>query len=451
MNTPLYDALRILANRQTARFHMPGHKGQPVLGEFSSILPFDFTEVYDTGNLYTGEGPIFLAECEAARLYDAADCHFLTGGSSQGVHTMLYAAVGAGGQVLFDRNCHKSSAHAAALLDLTPHFIFPDIIEPFGIPGLLDPQKIDDILTNNQSIEAVLITSPNYYGVCQDIPTIAQVCHTHHVPLLVDAAHGAHFPAVGLDSPIKQGATLAVLSAHKTLYALGQSAILLSDGTIHIKQLRQGAALFGTSSPSYAMLVSLDLARAALEQNHDYLDTAQAVAALRNHLATHTCFLPFDLDILDPCRLTVSCVGTAWTGHMLADILYHQFGIACEMSDLRNIVCIVTPADLSQNLSRLRNALDTLSITYTPAPFPNPLPLLPTPSRVLSVRESLLSTAYEYPLADISSGMICARPVTPYPPGVPILWPGEEIKSEHIVFLHNQCYNTVDHIAVVQE
>ena len=450
MNTPLYDAMRALANKHTARFHMPGHKGQDVLPDFGPILPLDFTEVYETGNLYTGEGPIRQAEELAARLYHASDCHFLTGGSTQGIHAMLYAAAGAQADVLFDRNCHKSAAHAAAMLDLSPAFVFPQTIEPFGIPGLLDPKAIDHALSQNSAIRAVLITSPNYYGIRQDIPAIAAVCHAHGVKLLVDAAHGAHFPAVGLPSPSEEGADLAALSAHKTLYALGQSAMLLSAGTIDSDRLREGASLFGTSSPSYAMMVSLDLARAALEQDDSYQKTAQAVAALRQHLAQHTRFRPLTEDTLDPCRLTVSTAGTNWTGDRLADTLYERFGVACEMSDARNMVCIVTPADLPDNLRRLTEALDALSDEVHEAPLPDPLPPLPMPRLVLSVRRALLGPGTTVFLDDVQPGMVCARPVTPYPPGVPVLWPGEEITAEHIVFLRNQCYNTIDRISVHQ-
>ncbi len=445
MSAPLYEALSALARKNTIRFHMPGHKGQAVLPDFSPILPIDFTEIYETGNLYTGEGPIRSAEEQAARFYHAADCHFLTGGSSQGIHAMLYAAAGAGSSVLFDRNCHKSCAHAAALLDLTPSFVFPAVVEPYGIPGLLDPKEIDAALTQDPALKTVLITSPNYYGVCQDIPTIAAICHAHGAKLLVDAAHGAHFPAVGLPSPIEQGADLAALSAHKTLYALGQAALLLSNGTTSGDRLREGAALFGTSSPSYAILASLDLARDALERDDGYLETARAVQALRARLK-ETKFLPLCVDTLDPCRLTVSTAGTDLTGDQLSDRLYERFQIACEMSDARNIVCIVTPADLAHNLTALEHALFTLSEEAHVMPLPKPLPKLPKPHAVCSVRAAMLGTAHEIPLAQAVPGMVCARPVTPYPPGVPVLWCGEEITAQHIVFLTEQCYNTISRI-----
>ena len=429
MNAPLYDALCALADKRTARFHMPGHKGQDVLPEFGPLCRLDFTEVYETGNLYTGEGPIRLAERQAARLYGAADCHFLTGGSSQGVHAMLYAAAGAGADVLFDRNCHRSAAHAAALLDLSAAFVFPQTLEPFGVPGLLDPHAIDRALGQNPAIRAVLVTSPNYYGVRQNLPAIAAVCHAHGARLLVDAAHGAHFPGVGLPSPIEEGADLAAVSAHKTLYAPGQTAMLLSNGTVDGALLREGAALFGTSSPSYLLLAGLDLARAALEADDRYVRAAAAVSALCGRLAARTPFLPL-------------------AGVRLADALYDRFGVACEMSDARNIVCIVTPADLPDNLKRLEDALMALSGAVQRTALPPPLPPLPAPRMAAPVRRALLGPGRTLPLAQARPGLVCARPVTPYPPGVPVLWPGEEITAEHIVFLHDQCYNTVDRITV---
>lgn len=448
MNTPLYDALRALSDKHTARFHMPGHKGAAVFDGWGDAPAVDFTETYETGNLYTGEGPIRLAEREAARYYAAADCHFLTGGSSQGIHALLYAAVPAGGAVLLDRNCHKSAAHACAMLDLRPEFVVPRTVEPYGVPGRIDPDDVAHALDAHPGIRAFLTTSPNYYGVTQDLPALAAVCHARNVLLLVDCAHGAHFPAVGLPAPVACGADGAVMSAHKTLFALGQTALLLTNGKLDGGALREGAALFGTSSPSYLLLASLDRARAALEADDGYRRTAEAVQALKARIARNTPFRTLDGLPLDPCRLTVSTVGTTLTGDGLADRLYERFGVACEMADARNLVCIVTPADLPENLSRLEAALTAIGRETGAAPLPPPLPPLPAPHRVCTVREALLSPGVSMPLAE-AEGAVCARPVTPYPPGVPVLWPGEEITRAHIVFLTSQWYNMIDSVTTM--
>lgn len=138
-NAPLFHALQLLATGDSARFHMPGHKGEPLFNSFSEVFSIDFTETYGTGNLYLGDGPIRDAEVAAARYFGASDCFFLTGGSTQGILSMLATAVGRGGAVLLDRECHKSVCHACALLDITPYFISAPVLEPFGISGALAP------------------------------------------------------------------------------------------------------------------------------------------------------------------------------------------------------------------------------------------------------------------------------------------------------------------------
>ena len=327
--------------------------------------------------------------------------------------------------------------------------MFPGTLEPFGVPGPIDPADAARALDGSPDIRAFLVTSPNYYGVRQDIPALAAVCRARGVTLLVDAAHGAHFPAVGLPAPTAQGAHGAVMSAHKTLNALGQTALLLTDGALDGARLREGAALFGTSSPSYLLMASLDRARAALEADDGYARTADAVRALRTRLRETTPFLPLSGPPLDPCRLTLCTAGTAWTGDDLADALYERFGVACELSDTRNVVCIVTPADLPENLGRLEAALTALARETGAAPWPGPLPPLPAPTRVCSVRQALLSPC-RAAAPDQAAGAVCARPVTPYPPGVPVLWPGEEITPAHIVFLARQCYNTIGSIHIIE-
>lgn len=239
--------------------------------ELNFPFPIDYTEIEGTGNLYEGDEPILSAERDAARYYGARDCLFLTGGSTQALMTAIGAAVPEGGTLILDRNCHKSVTHAMALLDLTPVFVVPEPLD--GMPGLLDAQDVEHALRQNPQASAVLVTSPNYYGILQNIPQLRRFVIRTACRCSVDAAHGAHCKAVGLPSPIEQGADLAAVSTHKTLPAWGQSAILLSSGRIPFDTLLETAPLFGTSSPSYLLLASIDLARAWLEG-----DGAQAYA-----------------------------------------------------------------------------------------------------------------------------------------------------------------------------
>ena len=229
---PLFHALQLLATSDSARFHMPGHKGQPVFNSFRDIYAIDYTETYGTGNLYLGDGPIRDAEVAAARYYGANDCFFLTGGSTQGILAMLGAAVGCGGSVLIDREVHRSVCHGCALLDITPYFFSAPLLEPFGISGALRVEDAERQLIAHPDIRAVLLTSPTYYGLRRDLPAFADLCRAHGKLLLVDAAHGAHFPAVDLPSPVEEGADMAVLSMHKTMPSLGQAAVLLSGAGV---------------------------------------------------------------------------------------------------------------------------------------------------------------------------------------------------------------------------
>lgn len=452
-NAPLFHALQLLATGDSARFHMPGHKGEPLFNTFSEVFSIDFTETYGTGNLYLGDGPIRDAEVAAARYFGAADCFFLTGGSTQGILAMLATAVGRGGAVLLDRECHKSVCHACALLDITPYFMSAPLIEPFGISGGLPPAEAERQLIDHPEIRAVFLTSPTYYGIRRAIPAFADLCRAYGKVLLVDGAHGAHFPAVGLPTPIAEGADYAVLSMHKTLPCLGQGAVLLTGKGVDKGALRENTALFGTSSPSYPIMASIDLARAYVEGpgRTAYHRAAEACGELREYVARRTCFLPLvmaDYPALDPCRLTVCTAGTDVTGHRLADMLWSECGVACEMADARNVVFILTCADSGAALYRLRRGLRRIARRRSEETGPSPCVPFPPAEQVMRVRDAWFAKTGRVHPAD-AEGMVCARPVTPYPPGVPLLWPGEKITRAHIELIRERWYNEIGEITVV--
>lgn len=435
----LYQQLQKQAAQKAARFHMPGHKGRPILPELNHPFAIDYTEIEGTGNLYEGDEPILSAERAAARYYGAQDCLFLTGGSTQALMTAIGAAVPEGGTLLVDRNCHKSVTHAMALLDLTPEFIIT-----------LEPEEVERAFLRTPQASALFITSPNYYGVLRDITKLAEVCHKYHALFVVDAAHGAHLKAVGLPSPIEQGADLAAMSTHKTLPALGQSAILLSSGRIPFETLLETAPLFGTSSPSYLLLASIDLARAWLENEgaQAYQTCAKRVAALRREINRSTVFSALTGQ-LDPCRLTVCCDNTNVTGHELSHILHKKFKIDAEMADRSHVVFICTGADIQRDYTRLMGALRDKHF-YKIENKEKPYIPFPVPQRICSVRDAWFAEKRRIPLEQ-SAGLICARPVTPYPPGVPLVYPGERIQQVHIEFLQTEWYTDITSIWVMDE
>ena len=329
---PLFHALQLLETGDSARFHMPGHKGEPVFNTYADIFAIDFTETYGTGNLYTGEGPIRDAEVAAARYFGSEDCFFLTGGSTQGILAMLGTAVGRDGAVLLDREVHKSVCYGCALLGITPYFFSAPLIEPFAVSGALPVKDAEAQLIAHPEIKAILLTSPTYYGIRRAIPEFADLCRAHGKLLLVDGAHGAHFPAVGLPTPVAEGADMAVLSMHKTLPCMGQGAVLLSAAGVDRRALRENTMLFGTSSPSYPIMASIDLARAYTEGpgHAEYRRSAETCAELRAYVQHRTMFTALTEDhfpALDPCRLTVCTAGTDITGHQLADTLWSECGV----------------------------------------------------------------------------------------------------------------------------
>ncbi len=453
--TPLYTAIQALVAGDAARFHMPGHKGKPIFAGFDSIFAIDYTEIYGTGNLYEGTQPIRGAERLTAQWYGAEDCHFLIGGSTQGIQAMLCAAVGAGGTVLLDRTCHKSVVSACALFDLHPFFVYPTVQEVFGFPEVLSALEVETMLDAHPESAALLVVSPNYYGVLQDIPMLAALCHRRGKKLLVDAAHGAHLPALGIPSPVAQGADAAVLSAHKTLPCMGQGAYLLFADSMEGDSLRRAEAMVGTSSPSYPILCSLDLARAWLAGSGgaQYRRVARFVAHLRQYLQKRTALRVVteqNVVHLDPCRLTIHTASVGMTGHAFANRLYEEYGIACEMADNQCVVFIITGADGAKELLRLLRALVQLGQYTSSAENSAPLRPMPRAERMQSVRAVWFGAAKTVCAQD-AVGQICARAITPYPPGIPLLWPGEKITAAHIEFLQERCYTDIKNLWILAE
>ena len=441
-NTPLYDALRAFAASGPLRMHIPGHKGRLAAPELAAAAALDFTELPPTGDLFAGGDAIEAAEGLWAGAFPMSACLFLTGGATQGVQAALALACRPGEAVLLDRGCHRSAYNALALLDLTPVYLERPWLAGAGVAGPVDPAAAEAALARHPEIRAVCLTSPTYYGVLSDLPALAAVCHAHGAALVVDGAHGAHLPFLG--NFHLAAADLAVASAHKTLPALGQSALLFAGGEgfpprFTQADLRRAASLTGSSSPSYLLMASLDLCRAYMEGEGAaaYRETAGRVADLRRHYPALT-----EADApLDPARFVLRCPdGFAAQGAL------EGLGVWPEMADSGHVVFVPTCADGPEAFARLRAALDALPRGDCP-PCPPPPPL---PEAVLSPRRALSAPREYLPLGE-AEGRVCLQQVAPYPPGVPVLAPGERICKKSIAYLEKIGYNMREDIAAAPQ
>ena len=429
MPTPLYDALLAYAGREPARFHMPGHKGKSLpLAELKWLAPIDVTELPGTGNLYEPGEPFDSAQALWAQRFGFEQCQFLTGGSTQGIHTGLALCCAPGDKVLMDRGCHRAAFNALALLDLTPVWLERPWLQSENLTGPISLGDVERALDSAPEIKTVCITSPTYSGVLSDIGAISQIVHAHGARLFVDGAHGAHLPFLGLE-PF-YGADAVVVSAHKTLPAMGQSALLFANG-FEPERVRQMASVYGTSSPSYPMMASIDAARDWLEQwgGHKYQRTAARVAALRERSPS---LGPESGLALDPARLVLKVKD----GPAFARAL-EQRGIFVEMSDGGHVVLICTCHDEDLTFRWLEKALEELRPEMGDCP---PLPAPPLPRAALSPRQALFAPRETVPLAE-SAGRVCACQIAPYPPGVPVIAPGERIEKKHLAYLREIGYN----------
>ena len=429
--TPLYDAIRAYAGQNPARFHMPGHKGNflPV-PELQSIAPLDVTEVEPTGDLFSGGEPFDQAQALWAAHFGMEDCLFLTGGSTLGLHAALSLFCRPGDQVLIDRGCHRAVYNAMALLDLEPVYLPRPWRAREEIAGPISPTDVENLLDSHPNIKTVCITSPTYSGVLSDVAELSHLIHARGGKLIVDGAHGAHLPFLGVDA--FSGCDALICSAHKTLPALGQSALLFTNG-VDPRRVRQMTSVFGSSSPSYPMMISLDCARDYLEGEgaEEYRRVARRTAALRSAFPS----LQEGELRLDPTRLTL----TSPDGNALARALEGE-NIWPEMADSGHVVLILTAQDREEDLNRLEAALERHRDLLGAPPI---LPPPPLPQPACSLREALFAPVERLPLSDCL-GRVAAGQLSPYPPGVPVVAPGEVISEKELAYLKEIGYNNSD-------
>ena len=419
MNTPIRDFVSAYAARDPVRLHMPGHKGKPVLG----CEPFDITEIDGAGNLYAPDGIVAESEGNASRLFGCRT-YYSAEGSSLCIRAMLLLARQSTGRstVLAARNVHRAFLSAAALLDLDVRWLHPQPDEAYQ-SCTITPDALENALRSVKPC-AVYITSPDYLGNLADVAAIAQVCRDNGVLLLVDNAHGAYLHFLPQPChPMDLGADLCCDSAHKTLPVLTGSAYLHVSPRLGFssRQVKDALALFGSTSPSYLILQSLDLANLYLETYAGRLaGFLPRMTALRDALLAHG----YSLRGSEPLKLTVCTKPFGYTGSALAGTLV-QNDLFCELHDPDHLVCMVTPEN-ADDLPRLRDAL--LSLPRR-TPLTDSPPAYRTLPQTVSVREACLAPRETLP-TEACVGRIAAGISATCPPAVPIVLCGERIDAD---------------------
>ncbi|KHL09065.1 lysine decarboxylase [Mumia flava] len=432
-DAPLLDAWLRFREEPPTPFTIPGHKqrtdlvGDVVAGDVPLYAGLDTMKL-------TG-GTLTQAERRAARLWAADVCRFSTGGATHANQAVALAVAGDGDEVVVSRTLHRSLLLGLVLAGLTPVWVRPDIDAETGLPLGVPPTAVREALTDHPDARAVFVGDPSYVGTVGDVAGIADAAHDHGVPLIVDAAWAAHFgfhPDLPRH-PLQLGADVMITSAHKTLPAWSQAALVLArTERIDAARLDAGVEATATTSPAGAILASTDAARALLERDGEELlgGAIAATRAARDRLRAVDGLAVLDGAAMDPLKLALVLSGTGADGNAVErDLL--AAGLPVESADRDVIVAVVSLADTAQSLDRLAGEIVASVARHRSAPRPV---VGPSTYRVEAVtatppRQAFFAAAEAVPLED-AVGRVSAELVAPYPPGIPVLAPGERVTAE---------------------
>lgn len=475
---PLAERLAAYAAGRPCRLHIPGHKGRggtakegdPADGPWSAWFTWDVTEIEGLDNLHEPEGVIAEAQRLAAACFGAEEAFFLVGGATAGNLATILALCDPGDLLVVQRDAHQSVLHGLQLAGARAVFVSPQVCPHSGLPAGVRPEDVRSALERYPEAKAVFLTDPNYYGAGSDVRALAEIAHAEDKPLVVDAAHGAHYgfhPALP-PSALACGADAAVLSAHKSMPVLTMGALLaVRGGRIPKDELRRALRMVETSSPSYPVMASLDLARAWLDRNGAaaWEPAMGAVRRLRARLAGLMRFREWDgrtAATKDPLKVALYDAEAVLDGFRLKRELERR-GCFPEMADARHVLCAFGAGSRAEDADRLAEALADVARAFAvdggrsagksewartaaacgvgdaikavgpgkAGAIGDVFAALPSVSEPVAFSRRSRRPVERVPL-EKAVGRTAAEPVVPYPPGVPVVMPGETLTAEAV-------------------
>lgn len=428
-------------------FHMPGHKRN--LMDIHNIYHMDITEIDGFDNLHHAEGILKESQNRAAKLYGSNEAHFLVNGSTVGLLSAIAGCTNKGDKILMARNCHKAVYNAAFLNELEVEYIYPEEIEGLNIAGGISSKKVESLIKSDDRAKAVVITSPTYEGVVSDVEKIAQVVHKHGKVLIVDEAHGAHFGFHPYfpKSAIQMGADVVIQSLHKTMPSLTQSALLhmnLEDSQIECQRIREYLSIYQTSSPSYLLMGSMDYCMDLLEQNgqelfEGYVELLEncrlKISRLTNIKLFGKVYIGkasiFDLDF---SKLVMGVYDTSIDGNQLYQKLLKEHKLQLEMATVNYGLAMTSCMDSKEGFSRLIEALDKMDKDINTDIKTDKERKMKTgePLKIAMKISDAKKTKGHKVDFDKAAGHISKEYIYLYPPGIPLVVPGEVIDEDMI-------------------
>lgn len=450
-NAPIYEAMQKHRLNRVVPFDVPGHKGgrgNTELTDFLGIncLKADVNSMKPLDNLCHPVSVIKEAQQLAAEAFKAHEAFFIVNGTTGSVQAMIMAACKENEKIIMPRNVHRSAINALVINGSVPVYVNPGVNSKLGIPLGMSVNEIKEAINKNPDAKAILVNNPTYYGICSDLKSIVELAHSHGMLVLVDEAHGTHF-YFGENLPMsamEAGADMAAVSMHKTGGSLTQSSLLLCNKSMNSDYVRQIINLSQTTSGSYLLMSSLDIARKNLALNgHDIFKKAvQFAEYARSEINKIGGYYAFSEELVnndlvfsfDKTKLSIYTRDIGLAGIEVYDILRDDYNIQIEFGDIGNILAIISAGDRALEIERLLSSLAEIKRLYSKDKAGMFDHEYINPEVVMTPKKAFYSNKKQVPIKE-SAGHICGEFVMCYPPGIPILAPGEKITDEIINYI----------------